>query len=69
MIQDIDVAGVFTPALLILAVLSYAAHRGVHRLLARAGLYRHVWHPALFDAALYISILGASALLLEHLPT
>jgi hypothetical protein len=25
---------------------------------ARAGLYRHVWHPALFDFSAYVCLLG-----------
>ncbi|MGR3801978.1 DUF1656 domain-containing protein [Marinibacterium profundimaris] len=62
-------AGVFAPGALILAAVSYGIYRGLHRILARAGRYSHVWHPALFDVALYASILSASILFLEHLPT
>lgn len=35
---------------------------GLRRLLAARGLYRWVWHPALFDTALYVLLLyGVSA--------
>jgi hypothetical protein len=42
----------------------------VHRLLGAVGFYRWVWHPALFDTALYVLLLYAvsavSSLLQTH---
>jgi hypothetical protein len=29
------------------------------KLIARAGLYRRIWHPALFDVALYICLVAS----------
>ena len=46
-----------------LMVLAYLVNSGLHALLQRAGAYRHVWHPALFNLALYGIVLG----LLFHL--
>ncbi|MXN17925.1 DUF1656 domain-containing protein [Pseudooceanicola sp. GBMRC 2024] len=66
MSPDLDLAGVFLPTLLVLMLLCYAAFRLLHRALARIGLYRHVWHPALFDIALYVSLVGASVLIQEQ---
>ena len=37
------------------------------RLLAATGLYRWVWHPALFDMALYLLLLYALSRLTSHL--
>jgi len=44
---------------LLLSLLSLAASRVLSHMLARLGFYRLVWHPALFDAALFIIVLGA----------
>ncbi|WP_108259715.1 DUF1656 domain-containing protein [Mangrovicoccus ximenensis] len=66
MTSDLDLAGVFIPGLLVLLGTSYGIYRLLHRLLARIGAYAHVWHPALFDIALYFSVLGASVLFMEH---
>jgi hypothetical protein len=53
---ELDLFGVLVPSLLLWSVLAFALARFVSRLIARAGLYRHVWHPALFDFALYLCI-------------
>ena len=61
MIEEISIGGVFVPALLIWAVLALAPLLVVRRLLAGLGVYRVVWHRALFDIALYVIILGVLA--------
>ena len=53
---QLDLFGVLVPSLLLWSVVAYALARLVSKLIARAGLYRHVWHPALFDFALYVCI-------------
>jgi hypothetical protein len=55
---QLDLFGVIVPSLLLLAVAAYALARVVSRLIAWAGLYRHVWHAALFDFAIYICLLA-----------
>jgi uncharacterized protein DUF1656 len=35
------------------------ARAQVSKIIARAGLYRHVWHAALFDVALYVCLLAS----------
>jgi hypothetical protein len=40
-------------------VLAYVLARTVSKLIARAGLYRRIWHPALFDFALYVCLLSS----------
>lgn len=65
MIHVIDIYGISLPTLLVLAVFCYFLYVGVSRLLAAVGLYRHVWHPPLFDVALYVSLLGLADLLLR----
>lgn len=60
---EVDLYGIFLPPLLVLGVLALLANTLLRRALARTGFYRHVWHPALFDAALFVILLGAFAAL------
>jgi Protein of unknown function (DUF1656) len=53
---QLDLFGVIVPSLLLWSLLAYVLARSVSRIMTRAGLYRHVWHPALFDFALYVCI-------------
>jgi Protein of unknown function (DUF1656) len=53
---ELDLLGVIVPSLLLWSVLAYFLARIVSKVMGRIGLYRHVWHPALFDFALYVSI-------------
>ena len=58
MIGEIDIYGVFLPAVLILMLVSYLRCLVVTRLFARVGLYRFVWHRSIFDLAIYVIVLG-----------
>ena len=65
---ELDLFGVLVPSLLLWSVVAYALGRLVSKLIARAGLYRWIWHPALFDFALFIClvtglVLGSAELL------
>jgi hypothetical protein len=55
---DIDLYGVFVPALLVWAVAAFLLTLGLRRLIGALGLYRLVWHRALFDLCLYLACLG-----------
>lgn len=57
MIGEASFYGLYMPWLLPLALLALLVLLGVQRLLAAAGLYRRIWHPALFDIALYVVLL------------
>jgi Protein of unknown function (DUF1656) len=57
-IGELDLYGVFLSPLLGLAVAALAVQHVLRRLLDRLGLYRWVWHRALFDTALYVLVLG-----------
>lgn len=65
MISDINIYGVLVPTLLPIVLASYLAFRLAHHALAVVGVYRHVWHPALFDIALYFVLLGVGFSLFE----
>ncbi|HEY3694299.1 DUF1656 domain-containing protein [Phenylobacterium sp.] len=72
MIGEFDLLGIFIPAILAYALLALALTALLRRLLTLAGLYRFVWHPALFDFALTVTLWGlvcaiaASANLVER---
>lgn len=59
MTGELSAYGVYMPWLMPLAVAALVAHWGVRHLLGVVGFYRWVWHPALFDMALYVLLLYA----------
>jgi hypothetical protein len=57
MIGEASFHGLYVPWLMLLCGLALAVQWLVHRLLGAVGFYRWVWHPALFDTALYVLLL------------
>ncbi|MDT3377731.1 DUF1656 domain-containing protein [Labrys portucalensis] len=55
---DIDIFGVYVPSLMILALVAIIANLLLRSVLARAGVYRLVWHRSLFDLALFVIVLS-----------
>lgn len=55
---EMNIFGVFVPALLVYAAVAFGFKEGVCRLLLRLGAYRFVWHRPLFDTALFVLLLG-----------
>ncbi|GLR91709.1 DUF1656 domain-containing protein [Bradyrhizobium iriomotense] len=53
---ELDLFGVLIPTLLLWSVVAYVLARIVSKLIARIGLYRWIWHPALFDFAMFICL-------------
>lgn len=58
MYGEFNLYGVFVPTLIGMMLLAYALNSGLNLLLKRTGAYRHIWHPALFNLAVYILVLG-----------
>jgi Protein of unknown function (DUF1656) len=56
---EIDLFGVLVPSFLLWTVVAYLLARIASKLIARAGLYRQVWHPALFDFALFVCLVSS----------
>ena len=54
---ELDLFGVLVPSLVLWGVLAFVFAHLISRLIAGAGLYRQIWHPALFDFALYVCLL------------
>lgn len=55
--------GMYFPWLMLTSLLALVATRLISIFLARRGFYRHVWHPPLFDVALFLVVLGIFVLL------
>ena len=68
MIADVNVFGVFINGGLVTALAAFVMLLPVRRLLAWATAYRLVWHPALFDIALFVILWGLVAFLLSGFP-
>lgn len=66
MIAEISLHGLYVPTLLLLAVAALVCTRAFGRLLLRLGFYRFVWHPALFEFALFGILLGSFSLLMTR---
>ncbi|HEX4411277.1 MAG TPA: DUF1656 domain-containing protein [Xanthobacteraceae bacterium] len=58
MTGEFDIYGVYFPAFLIFAGIAFVLQLLIKRLLDACGVYRFVWHRALFDLALYVIVLG-----------
>ena len=57
MIGEASFYGLYVPWLMLLCGVTLAVQWLVHRALGALGVYRWVWHPALFDTALYVLLL------------
>jgi len=53
---ELDLFGVLVPSLTLWSVLAFVIARLISKLIARADFYRQIWHPALFDFALYVCL-------------
>lgn len=68
MTGESDIGGVFLSSVLITAVIALALSFLIRRLLALIGAYRLVWHPALFDTALFVILWALVVALPIRLP-
>jgi len=66
---QLDLYGVFLPGVSALALGAYGLFPMMTSLLARIGLYRILWHPSLFNFALYITLVGGLSAILNWLQT
>jgi undecaprenyl pyrophosphate phosphatase UppP len=64
---ELDIYGVLVPALLLWLIVAYVLSSIVSRIMQRFGLYRLIWHRALFNFALYVCLLGVVVYLSELL--
>ena len=59
MIGEIDILGVFVPAVLVLMFIAYLVNLVIRNVLARIGVYRFIWHRSIFDLGIYVFVLAA----------
>jgi hypothetical protein len=67
-IAEIPVAGVLLPVAAVTAAVAFGLHVVAHTLAQRVGLYRLVWHPGLFDLAVFILLWAAVSALSPSVP-
>jgi hypothetical protein len=58
MLSEVSIAGVYIPPFLLYIVAATPAFLLLKTIMARTGLLRTVWHPALFEFALSLSIVS-----------
>jgi hypothetical protein len=56
--KELDIAGVYITPILGWALLSLVVWTVLKRLIDSLGLTRFIWHRGLFDAALFVIVLG-----------
>jgi protein AaeX len=56
--KELDIAGVYITPLLGWALLTLVVWTVLRRLIDKMGLTQWIWHRGLFDAALFIIVLG-----------
>jgi len=59
---EIDLFGVYVAPLSVMLVIAWVITIVLRRTAARVGLLRHVWHPALFVFAVYMTVLSSIVL-------
>lgn len=60
--RELVMFGAFVPALVPLFAMSIALMWGIDHVAGHVGLYRYVWHPALFRPALFACVFGTLGL-------
>ena len=68
MIAEIPLAGVLVPAAAVTGVAAFGLHLLLHAIARRIGLYRLVWHPGLFDLAVFVLLWAAVSALAPLAP-
>ncbi|MBU1363032.1 DUF1656 domain-containing protein [Pseudomonas aeruginosa] len=63
MLSEFSVAGIYIPPLLFYIVVAWLLFLAIRPVLARTGVIRLFWHPALFEFSLLVSIIAAFVLL------
>ncbi len=58
MLSEVAIAGIYLPPFFIYACIAVPLFLGLRSLLARSGLLRRVWHPALFEFAISLCLIS-----------
>jgi len=63
MYSELNLQGIYMAPIVLYALIALPVFLVLRFVLARIGFFRLVWHPALFETALYLSILSLLILL------
>jgi hypothetical protein len=63
---EINLFGVYVAPIAIILVVAWLVLLPVRRLVNHFGLLRHVWHPALFEFAVYLIIVSVMVLAIAN---
>jgi len=66
-IGEVHILGLYAPASLVAAIAGGVLVLLARQIFLRVGLYRRVWHPGLFDLALFIVLWAAAGGVIDHL--
>jgi protein AaeX len=60
---EVNLFGVYVAPMAVMLVAAWFVTIALRRFVARFGLLHHVWHPALFMAAVYVIVLSSMVLI------
>jgi len=63
---EINLFGVYVAPMALMLIAAWLILIPLRRIATRFGLLRHVWHPALFEFAVYMSVLSVIVLLVAR---
>ena len=63
---EIDLFGVYVAPISIILVVAWLVLLPVRRIANRLGLLRHVWHPVLFELAVYLIVVSLIVLAIAN---
>ena len=58
MLSEIDVGGIYVAPIVVYAVAAIPLFLILRWVLGRLGVLRNIWHPALFELAVYVTLLS-----------
>lgn len=60
---ELNLLGVYVAPISVLMVVAWLITIALRRIAVRLGVWRHVWHPALFVASIYMIVLSSLVLI------
>ncbi len=63
---EVDLFGVYVAPISLMMVAAWLVLIALRRVADHFGLLRHVWHPALFVFAVYMTVLSSVVLIIAH---
>jgi hypothetical protein len=64
--NEINLFGIYVAPIVVILAIAWIAYLLVRRAGDRLGLSQRVWHPALFDLALYVMIVSAIVIIIAR---